>query len=177
MHAYCKWHNSYSHATNDCNVFRQQVQSAINEGRLKFAESPQMKLDKDPFPVNVNMVGLKKKKVLVQPSQVKSTKGKDVVIGEELPLKMIKPKNLKGGQWRKNEGASHCNAQRPPSTFSWLNTRKAGPTLGVMKTKQSSFPRSGQHIYSWELSQQAISDSAAATFRKSGSCSARLSSG
>jgi hypothetical protein len=21
-HAYCKWHNSYSHATNDCNVFR-----------------------------------------------------------------------------------------------------------------------------------------------------------
>jgi hypothetical protein len=22
-HAYCKWHNSYSQATNDCNVFRQ----------------------------------------------------------------------------------------------------------------------------------------------------------
>jgi hypothetical protein len=21
-HAYCKWHNSYSHATNDCSVFR-----------------------------------------------------------------------------------------------------------------------------------------------------------
>jgi hypothetical protein len=20
-HAYCKWHNSFSHATNDCNVF------------------------------------------------------------------------------------------------------------------------------------------------------------
>ena len=20
--AYCKWHNSYSHATNDCNIFR-----------------------------------------------------------------------------------------------------------------------------------------------------------
>ena len=31
-HAYCKWHNSTSHATNDCNVFRRQVQSAINEG-------------------------------------------------------------------------------------------------------------------------------------------------
>jgi hypothetical protein len=31
-HAYCKWHNSYSHATNYCNVFRRQVQSAINEG-------------------------------------------------------------------------------------------------------------------------------------------------
>jgi hypothetical protein len=31
--AYCRWHNSFSHATNDCNVFRRQVQSAINEGR------------------------------------------------------------------------------------------------------------------------------------------------
>jgi hypothetical protein len=39
-HAYYKWHNSYSHATNDCNVFCWQVQSAINEERLKFAESP-----------------------------------------------------------------------------------------------------------------------------------------
>ena len=29
-HAYCKFHNSSSHATNDCNVFRRQVQSAIN---------------------------------------------------------------------------------------------------------------------------------------------------
>jgi hypothetical protein len=30
-HAYCKWYSSYSHAINDCNVFRHQVQSAINE--------------------------------------------------------------------------------------------------------------------------------------------------
>jgi hypothetical protein len=82
-HAYCKWHNSYSHATNDCNVFHQQVQSTINEGRLKFAESPQMKFDKDPFPTNMNMVELDGKKVLVRPSQAESTKGKEVVIGEE----------------------------------------------------------------------------------------------
>jgi hypothetical protein len=31
-HAYCKWHNSSSHATNDCNIFRRWVQSAINVG-------------------------------------------------------------------------------------------------------------------------------------------------
>jgi hypothetical protein len=30
--AYCKWHNYFSHATNNCNVFHRQVQSAINEG-------------------------------------------------------------------------------------------------------------------------------------------------
>jgi hypothetical protein len=35
---YCKWHNSFSHATNDCNVFCRYIQSAINEGRLNFQE-------------------------------------------------------------------------------------------------------------------------------------------
>ena len=29
--AYCKWHNS-SYATNDCNIFRQHIQSLVNEG-------------------------------------------------------------------------------------------------------------------------------------------------
>jgi hypothetical protein len=58
-----------------------------------------MKLDKDLFPTNMNLVELNGKKVLVQLSQAESTKGKDVVIGEERPLRMIKPKSLKDGQW------------------------------------------------------------------------------
>jgi hypothetical protein len=45
-----------------------RVQSTINEGRLEFAESPEMKLDKDPFPANMNIVELKEKKVMVRPS-------------------------------------------------------------------------------------------------------------
>jgi hypothetical protein len=44
--AYCKWHNSFSHVTNDCNVFHRQVQSALNEGRLSLTE---MEVDKVPF--------------------------------------------------------------------------------------------------------------------------------
>jgi hypothetical protein len=32
---------------------------------LKFAESPQMKLNKDPFSANMNMVELEGKKVMV----------------------------------------------------------------------------------------------------------------
>jgi hypothetical protein len=80
---YCKWHNSYSYATNDCNVFYRQVQSTINKRLLKFVKSPQMKLDKDPFLANMNMVKLDGKKVLVRPSQAELTKGKVVVIGEE----------------------------------------------------------------------------------------------
>ena len=49
-YAYCKWHDSTSHATNGCNVFRRQVQSAINEGRLVLSE---MQIDKAPFPVHM----------------------------------------------------------------------------------------------------------------------------
>jgi hypothetical protein len=58
--AYCKWYNSYSHATNDCNVFRRQIQSSINECQLCLK---QMQVDKNPFPVNA--IDLQGAKVLV----------------------------------------------------------------------------------------------------------------
>jgi hypothetical protein len=58
-----------------------------------------MKLNKDTFLVNMNMVELDGKKVLVQPSQAESTKGKEVIMGEERSPRMIKPKTLKDGQW------------------------------------------------------------------------------
>jgi hypothetical protein len=63
-----------------------------------------MKLDKDPFLVNMNKVEPYRKKVLVQPSHAESTKGKDVIIGEERPPRMIKPRSSKDGQWQKIKG-------------------------------------------------------------------------
>jgi hypothetical protein len=36
---YCKWHGMLTHSTNECNAFRWQVQSAIDEGRLIFENS------------------------------------------------------------------------------------------------------------------------------------------
>jgi hypothetical protein len=92
-------HNFYFYATNDCNIFHRQVQSTINKGRLKFIESPQMKLDKDSFLANMNTVELDDKKILVHQSQAESTKGKEVIIGEERSPRMIKPKSPKDGQW------------------------------------------------------------------------------
>jgi hypothetical protein len=74
--AYYKWHNSFSHATNDCNVFRRQIQSAINEGRLKFQE---MQVDTEPFPMN--MIDFEGKKVLVRPNTTDKGKGKETTIG------------------------------------------------------------------------------------------------
>jgi hypothetical protein len=47
----------FSHATNDCNVFRRQIQSTINEGRLIFQE---MQVDTQPFPINIIELASKK---------------------------------------------------------------------------------------------------------------------
>jgi len=53
---YCNWHNATSHSTNECKVFRQQLQSAILSDRIKFdsskAQKP-MKIDQHPFPTNM----------------------------------------------------------------------------------------------------------------------------
>jgi hypothetical protein len=67
-----------------------------------------MKLDKDPFPANMNIIELDGKKVLVQPSQAESTKGKDVIVGDERPSRIIKPKSMKCAQWQKNEGGGQA---------------------------------------------------------------------
>ena len=50
---YYKWHNATSHDTNECKVFRQQIQLAFEQGKLKF-ETPKrtMKIDGHPFTTN-----------------------------------------------------------------------------------------------------------------------------
>jgi hypothetical protein len=57
-----------------------------------------MKLDKDPFLANMNTVKLDGKKVLVWPSQSESTKGKEILVGEERQPRMIRPKNPEIGR-------------------------------------------------------------------------------
>jgi hypothetical protein len=92
---YCKWHDSYSHTTNECNYFRRQVQSALNDGQLTLSEGGKMKLDVDPFPVN--MLELGQKKILVRTDQASTTKGKNVIISDDLKNRMLKPKSPKAG--------------------------------------------------------------------------------
>jgi hypothetical protein len=75
--AYYKWHNSFSHATNDCNVFQRQIQPTINEGRLKFQE---IQMDTESFPIN--KIDFESKKVLIRPDMADKGKGKEVIIGD-----------------------------------------------------------------------------------------------
>ena len=53
---YYKWHNVVSYNTNECIVFCQEIQSAIEKGRIRFANHANpMKIDGHPFPMK-NMV-------------------------------------------------------------------------------------------------------------------------
>jgi len=74
---YCKWHNATSHDTIECKVFRQQIQLAFEQWKLKF-ETPQrtMKIDQHPFATNMVDVardkGPSQAKILTSSSAKKS---------------------------------------------------------------------------------------------------------
>ena len=85
---YCKWHNSYSHATNDCYIFRKQIQSAIDEGRLKFVSKP---MDEQSFPIKA--IKLQEKKTPKEKEDIK-TSLKTSMLGE----KDNKPEDQKIGK-------------------------------------------------------------------------------
>ena len=53
---FCKFHNATSHSTNECRVFGQHIQRAIQQGRLKFDTPRKMKVDDNPFPGDQNVV-------------------------------------------------------------------------------------------------------------------------
>lgn len=55
---YCKWHNAWSHMTNNYVVFRHVLQDAIKSGQITFDDKKKMAVDENPFPqpIGVNMV-------------------------------------------------------------------------------------------------------------------------
>jgi hypothetical protein len=60
------------------------------------------------------------------------TKGKEVVIGEERPPRMIKPKSLKDGQWRKNEGGRpQCHQKATFDILMAMYKRRQGRCQGA----------------------------------------------
>ncbi|XP_059668746.1 uncharacterized protein LOC132313821 [Cornus florida] len=73
---YCQFHNSWSHSTNNCVVFHNIVQKAVEDGRLKFPEKSEvMGVDGNPFPkvVATNVASIvskhpKKKVDLIDPA-------------------------------------------------------------------------------------------------------------
>jgi hypothetical protein len=74
-----------------------------------------MKLNMDLFPIG--MVELMDKKVLVHTDQAKTTKGKNVVISDDLRNQMFKPHNLKIGVWKENVLRKPAKRVKPTSAI------------------------------------------------------------
>jgi hypothetical protein len=74
-----------------------------------------MKLDTDLFPVG--MVELKHRKILVRTDQAETTKGKNMVIFDDLRNRMIKPHNPKIGVWKENVQRKPTNRVKPMSAM------------------------------------------------------------
>jgi hypothetical protein len=112
---YCKWHDSFSHTTNECNYFHRQIQSALNDGRLTLGDAHQMKLDTNPFPID--LINFEEKRILVRLDQAKSTKGKNVVVSDQLRTHMMKPKNPEARVWKENPPRKPRHEWKPTSSF------------------------------------------------------------
>jgi hypothetical protein len=74
-----------------------------------------MKLDTDPFPVD--MVELMDKKILVRTDQAEMTRGKNVIISDELHNRMIEPHNPEIGMWKENVMRRPAKRVKPMSAM------------------------------------------------------------
>jgi hypothetical protein len=62
--------------------WRTEGGNEINDGRLTLGDGGKKKHNTDPFPISI--IGLEHKKILVRTDQAKTTKGKNVVIFNDL---------------------------------------------------------------------------------------------
>jgi hypothetical protein len=74
-----------------------------------------MKLDTDLFPVD--MVELMDKKILVRTDQAEMTRGKNVIISDELRNRMIEPHNPEIGMWKENVMRRPAKRVKPMSAM------------------------------------------------------------
>ena len=109
---YCKWHNATSHDTNECKVFRQQIQLALEQGKLKF-EAPKrtMKIDQHPFATN--MVDMAKEKSRPQSKILTSSSAKKS--GAVDPKAQITADEVKGKSLQKEAECSSASRRRVTS--------------------------------------------------------------
>jgi hypothetical protein len=144
---YCKWHDSFLHNTNDCVVFRRQIQSAINEGRLRFQK--EVRIDRSPVPTTT--LEPTSKKVIVRPCVADKSKDKNIIIGDlrtpNMSHRMVtrktsdKRKTVGTGGQARSDTRSWSHVLRTPDDPSTKaeqpETGADGPTIMVGRSADS----------------------------------------
>jgi hypothetical protein len=74
-----------------------------------------MKLDTDPF--SIGMVELEHKKILVRTNQTETTKGKNVVVFDDLRNRMIMPHKPENDMWKENVQRKPAKRVKPTSAM------------------------------------------------------------
>jgi hypothetical protein len=74
-----------------------------------------MKLNTDPFPIG--LVELKHKKILVRTDQAETTKGKNMVVSDDLRNRMVKTHNQEIGMWKDNVQRKPAKRVKPTSAM------------------------------------------------------------
>jgi hypothetical protein len=74
-----------------------------------------MKLDTDLFPMS--MIELGEKKILVCSSQANTTRGKNVIVSDELRSQMVKPRDPEVGTWKENYAIRPVRRVKPTSSM------------------------------------------------------------
>jgi hypothetical protein len=144
---YCKWHGSFLHNTNDCAVFRRQIQSTINKGRVRFQK--EVKIDRPLVPVTT--LELTSKKAIIRPCAADKSKDKNIIIGDPRTPNMSRrmvarkaPDKRKtggtGGQARSDTRSRSpilCTPDGPGTKAEQSETGADGPAIMVERSADS----------------------------------------
>jgi hypothetical protein len=151
--AYCKFHHSYSHATNDCNIFHWQIQSAINEGHLVLHK---MQVDQNPFHVNafMNTLELLNPKVLIRPVQADKAKGKNRIIGKQRPDKKLSLEETPKIAAKASTLGGQATAEKADGASTGLATAQGGLTRSRASLTSSQGGLTAISGKKWRCSQE-----------------------
>ncbi|XP_050890470.1 uncharacterized protein LOC127095885 [Lathyrus oleraceus] len=85
---FCKYHNLFCHKSSQCFLFRDRVQNAIKDGKLKFADKgkAQMQIYADPMQVEANY------SKSLQINMIEVVKGSKGIVAKDLTAEFDKLK-------------------------------------------------------------------------------------
>ncbi|XP_051127700.1 uncharacterized protein LOC127249109 [Andrographis paniculata] len=136
---YCKWHNSFTHYTNQCTHFRKEIQKAIKAGRFKYVT---MGVEHQPFPkVTTAMISLRSSQVVQsddeEDTKRKERKPKERESNQEVKFKVCETRVAE--KWDREDGSFKVELKNKVVVRD-RPTRKPYPVQDVWSRNRKFFP-------------------------------------